>query len=41
MVGVSLTWLLHFMGECFATCPIIYSKVTGDFREITRHPHIA
>jgi hypothetical protein len=20
-VGVSLTWLLHFMGECFATCP--------------------
>src|SRR5688500_17366738 len=23
-VGVSLTWLLHFMVECFATCPIIY-----------------
>jgi hypothetical protein len=23
MVGVSLTWLLHFMGECFATCPIM------------------
>jgi insertion element IS1 protein InsB len=20
-VGVSLTWLLHFMVECFATCP--------------------
>jgi hypothetical protein len=20
-VGVSLTWLLHFMGECFAACP--------------------
>ena len=22
-VGVSLTWLLHFMVECFASCPII------------------
>jgi hypothetical protein len=20
-VGVSLTWLLHFMVECFASCP--------------------
>jgi insertion element IS1 protein InsB len=30
-VGVSLTWLLHFMVECFAACPDhLYVQLPGD-----------
>jgi insertion element IS1 protein InsB len=30
-VGVSLTWLLHFMVECFATCPDhLYVELSGE-----------
>jgi insertion element IS1 protein InsB len=38
-VGVSLTWLLHFMSECFATCPDhLHAEMPGEPADVVVRP---